>query len=161
MIWWSLGAFLPLFLVPLTSTWLLTCSAILDFLFMFTVESVSCYYSNSTAAFQRENTPLTCGDIHPNPGWTKADNSDSNAKSGSNSKSKFKFPCKVCDKPVKSKQRVYYAMNAVIGIILNALECYNMAITSTVRWRLLVLHGAAVIVVCQILRLVLRRVTLM
>ena len=111
MNWWSLRAFLQLFLVPLTSTRLLTCTAILVFLFVFTVRTVSCCGLSTIIPIQLriselENILLTRGDIHPNPGYqVKANNFDYNVKSGSTSKSKFKFPCKVCDRPVKSNQK--------------------------------------------------------
>lgn len=56
-------------------------------------------------------------------------------------------PAKSVTSQLRATKRVYYAKNAVIGIVLNALE---WTITSTVRWRLRMLHGAAVIVACKI-----------
>lgn len=108
MIWWSLRAFLELFFGASCLYMAVNMHRHLRFFVRvhcrkrFLSRCVN-YYPNSAVAFQLENALLTCGDIHPYPGYqAKADNSDSNAKSGSNSKSKFKFPCKVCDKPVKS-----------------------------------------------------------
>lgn len=66
-------------------------------------------------------------------------------------------PAKSVTSQLRATKRVYYAKNAVIGIVLNALE---WTITSTVRWRLRMLMVLLWLWPAKFLRFVLRRVTL-
>lgn len=63
------------------------------------------YYSNCTSRFRLENVILRCGDVQPNPrpgGTADCSKSSTGAGSRSRCKPKYKFPCKICDKLVKS-----------------------------------------------------------
>ena len=82
------------------------------------------YYSNSDASFHL-NYFKVCGDVHPNPGPTTANNNPKQSTDSTKSRKApvWKCPCALCLKPVRANQK---GILCDICIRWHHIKCLNM-----------------------------------
>ena len=87
-------------------------------------KSILNYYSNSDASFS-VNYLKVCGDVHPNPGPSTANNNPKQNTDSTKSRKApvWKYPCALCSKPVRANQK------GILCDICNRwlhIKCLNM-----------------------------------